>query len=273
MTDQSAAEDVADEDALRAAGVPFPGRGGVRVHPDPVALSHGPFPVGTGPNRFDDPDGVYTLRYLADTLRGCMVELLARFRTHASTEDALADVDGLDDPTLTNFPDPTPQDGLAAWLARQQIACVVLVRPAALFFVDVYNSRLLVALDGHPRVRAALQRTELRAAVAPDGLGADNRVHLDQGVVRLAGAVTGRPVTQAISRALYETRRVHGLAYKSRVDDAERCWALYPHVEIDHANVTRLDPAEPTHTAAVREAATFLRIALPGHWAAASDAA
>lgn len=198
-----------DEEVLRAAAVAFPSPGGVRVHPDPVALRQGPFPPDTGPNRFDDPRGIYALRYLADTLRGCLLELLTRFRAHPPAEDVLAHVDGLDDPSLSGFPDPTPQDGLIGWLSRQKVAYVVLDRPATLFFVNAYDSRLLVALEGHPHVRAALDRSELRAAVAPDWLGADRRVHLDQGVVRLAGAVTGRPVTQAISRALYETERVH----------------------------------------------------------------
>jgi hypothetical protein len=54
--------------------------------------------------------------------------------------------------------------------------------------------------------------------------------YLDTALIRLGGDV-GRPITQAVSRALYELHpEVDGIAYWSRIGPSERCWAIYGHV-------------------------------------------
>ena len=170
--------------------VPLPDSGAARVHPAPEALpqlrNEGP-----GRNRFDDPLGIFLMRYTAENLRGCLVETMARFRPNAEADALLAAVefvDADDDPVL-----PTVQ-AVADWLAEQRVGLVTVVTPQPLL-VDIEAADLLVDLDIHPLVREAIHNSPLS-----DG---DFPVHLDAGLIRLGGDV-GRPITQAVSRALHE---------------------------------------------------------------------
>ena len=62
----------------------MPAGGAVRVHPDPLALPGMLRPGEVARNRFDDPAGQFRVRYLASTLRGALLEVLAGFRTSPS---------------------------------------------------------------------------------------------------------------------------------------------------------------------------------------------
>jgi len=271
---------VEDGVAATRASVPvvYPRQGTIRVG---VAPDEVPLPpraedqtteFAVGPNRFDDPLGRYVMRYTATTLRGCMVELLARFRPNSEAESVLAAVQGTEDGDpphdQDDDPDPdtspvagsTPSRGqaLTQWLARQKL--VVLQLSDQPTIVDALDGELLRDLDKHPLVAERLAVSELSRE------GYVQR--LESGVMGLGGPV-GRPITNAASRAVYEwLPEVIGWRYPSRLDPAEVCWALYANrVPVHPLPATPLSPEDPLHRAAVQSAANYLEVALPFHWA------
>lgn len=224
----------------------------IRVHKTPEVLRRPPDGLDRRQcPRFDDPLGRFGVRYLASTLRGCLVETMARFRSDREVERLLDSISDVDD----GDPDPSRYDGLTEWLAQQRIGhCTILTDP---MIVDVDGAETLIALDHHPYVRAALARSGLGTATKP--------VRLDGGVIRLSGPV-GRPITQAASRAIAETLpSVHGLSYESRIDENEQCWALFEHCPVRFV-MTPLSSEHPEHVTAVRSVASLFDIDLPSHW-------
>jgi hypothetical protein len=95
----------------------------------------------------------------------------------------------------------------------------------------------------------------VRQALDQSGLGnAVNPARLDGAVIRLSGRA-GRPITQAVSSAVYEVYpEAHGLAYISRIDDKEQCWALYDHTPVSFTEHP-LDAADPSYRGAVQSVA------------------
>lgn len=237
-------------DALR-----LPTDGAVRVHPEPAALPRLRH-EGSGRNRFDDPLAAFVVRYAADSLHGCLVETLARFRPHPDTETLLRDIDGVDgsDPGEPLFAEPPA--GLADWLAAQNVGHLQITSPSPLL-VDIEQPALLDQLDKHPQVRTALDASGLGTPLNP--------ARLDAAIIRLGGPV-GRPITQAVSRAVYDwVPGVDGVGYWSRLDSGERCWAIYDHVPVN-VSVTPLNRDNPEHRDAVRSVARRFEIALPVEW-------
>lgn len=230
---------------------PLPDGGAWRVHPEPAALprlSH----EGPGGNRYDDPLGEYAVRYAAENLTGALLETMARFRPAPEAEVLLAAVTGIEDGDI-EFRDPT--DGVGDWLGAQQVGRLTLTRPTRL--VDVHDAGLLRGMDKHPLVRAALEESDLGTPLNP--------ARLDEAVVRLGGPV-GRPVTQALSRAIRERHPdLGGVAYRSRLDDDEWCWALWDDTSVDVA-VVALTPAQRHHRRSAQHVARRLEIALPPNW-------
>jgi hypothetical protein len=107
-------------------------------------------------------------------------------------------------------------------------------------------------------VRQALEDSPLSSALVP--------ARLDGAVIRLPGAV-GRPITQAVSRALWEWEPDLDLfCYESRLDDEERCWAIYDRCSVTSALLGPLDPSKADHLAAVRSVAALFEIDLPDNW-------
>jgi hypothetical protein len=148
---------------LAAPSVSFPAAGVVRVHPEPAALPRLRH-EGPGRNRFDDPEATYVVRYAANSLHGCLVETMARFRPDPRTEQLLATIAGVDDdPAEAAYANPTI--GVGDWLDRQCVGLVRITSPRPLL-VDVEAVELLDALDKHPRVRAALDASGLGTARA-----------------------------------------------------------------------------------------------------------
>lgn len=230
----------------------FPSGGVLRVGPDPARLPSEPRGGEPGPNRFDDPEGRFVIRYLADSLRGCLIELLARFRPNDRAEARIAAVVG-----ATDDPGHPGDDALTDWLAHQRVAVCHLVEPAGPL-LDVNDAHLLVELDAHPRVRAVLRNSGLGTGAEP--------VRLDGGTIRLAGPI-GRRITQAVSRAVYEREpRPAGLTYRSRLDDNERCWALYGETAVRFESPVSLSPDVAIHREAVQAAATLYGVGLPVAW-------
>jgi len=233
--------------------MPVPEGGAFRVHPAPGALprlTHD----GPGRNRYDDPESSYAVRYAAANLTGALLETMARFRPAPQAEALLASVIG-GDHQAGEADHSEPAAGLADWLAVQKVGRIRLIGPSRL--VDIHDAALLVRLDKHPTVRAALE---------PSGLGTPlNPARLDEGVIRIGGPI-GRDITQAVSRALRDWEPEYaGLAYRSRLDDEEWCWAIWDDatVEID---VEDLTPEHRFHRRAVHHAGRVLEIGLPAQW-------
>jgi hypothetical protein len=225
----------------------------VRVHWQPEVLKRPPYDLDPeAMSRFDDPEGRFGVRYLATRLRGCLVETMARFRPSPAVESLLAAVEGVGDDDL----DPTRDAGLLEWLSGQKVGhCVIGVADPNIVDVDAAES--LVALDKHPGVRIALDQSGLGSSANP--------ARLDSGVVRLPGPV-GRPITQAVSRAVYEWYDgVHGLRYASRLDGTEICWGLYDSTPVTFT-IEPLSLDEPDHREAVRSVAALYEVALPEEW-------
>jgi hypothetical protein len=243
------------EPPLQFLSLAFPRNGAVRIHPEPAALPR-LRREGPGRNRFDDPAGIFTVRYAADTLHGCLVETMARFRPHPETETILAAIAGVDEGDVHEPAYADPSLGVAAWLAQQHVGRLEITSASPLL-VDVEHAAMLDALDAHPDVRTALDHSGLDAP--------DEPARLDAGVIRLSGPV-GRPITQAVSRAIYERiSGVDGIGYWSRLDSTERCWAVYDHAPV-RVEVVALDPHDARHKNAVATVAERYGIPLPASW-------
>lgn len=225
----------------------------LRVHWQPEVLKRPPYDLDPeSMSRFDDPEGRFSIRYLATTLRGCLVETMSRFRPAPEAEALLIGVGGIDEEDV----DPSRSVGLLEWLNGQKIGhCTIGIDPPKVVDVDAAES--LIALDKHPLVRHALDRSGLGSAANP--------ARLDSGVVRLPGPV-GRPITQAVSRAVFEWHDdVHGLAYASRLDGTETCWALYDKTPVSF-DTEPLSVATAEHRSAVQSVAALYEIDLPREW-------
>lgn len=232
----------------------------VRVHPTPTrppTLRRDTTGERIGPNRFDDPENVYAVRYLADGLHGCLVECLARFRQEADADaQRRAAIIGVDE-------ELEPDDGdllcaaIGDWLAQQRVAAARPAEPSGAF-VDVADPKTQDVLSADPRVREQL------AAMHTAGYIADP--FLDGAALRVGGT-KGRALTQAVSRAVYDAQpRPDGVRYRSRLDDTVGCWAVFGQVDLDFISVEALDPTNPAHRRAVRDVLTMWRLPLPEPW-------
>lgn len=82
-----------------------------------------------------------------------------------------------------------------------------------------------------------------------------------------SAAPRGHGLTQGLSRAVYDAQpRPDGIRYRSRLDDAEGCWAVFGHVDVTIDTNQNLDPANSQHRAAVADIAALWHIPLPSHW-------
>lgn len=236
------------EDILAAAQAAYPDAGTLRIHPAPEEL-HPAERDRPGSNRFDDPEGVVSVRYTATRLVGCLRETLARFRPNARAEVALGAVDGMEDDDIDWSTDDT--SALGDWLSAQRVG-VVRVRRSG-FFVDVEVPQLLTQLDKHPRVRDAV------TALDPAG-------RLDVALLHLGGIRLGRPISQAVGVAVREwVPEALGIGYGSRLASKEPCWAIW-HTTPVHVSSRPLSEHDTRHREAVREVAAEFEIELPANW-------
>jgi hypothetical protein len=160
-------------------------------------------------NRFDSPDGSYGVLYFGSSLIGCLGEVLARLRPKPALAALVAD-DWAEMGVMG--PGQVPRD----WRERRSAAQVSL--PDSLPFVDVDAS-----------ATHQLLRTEL-------ALGLSSLGYQDLDISTVRGP--DRRLTQMISQWAYmagledDMPRYAGLRYKSRVDDAWECWAIFDEAPI-----------------------------------------
>lgn len=125
-------------------------------------------------------------------------------------------------------------------------------------YVDLTDPKNLDTLSHHPRVATHLGQLHQDGWI--------DRPLLDSAALRVSGP-QGRALTQALSRAVYDAQpRPDGIRYRSRLDDAEGCWAVFGHVDVTIDTNQNLDPANSQHRAAVADIAALWHIPLPSHW-------
>jgi hypothetical protein len=195
------------------------------------------------------------VRYLATTLRGCLLEVLAQFRPrNAETAKLLADVVFVD----SEEPHPDAAErGVGDYLAKQRVGSCQLFDAGDV--VSIHDFGLLAELDRHPPIRYLLENGPGRLLW---GLAA----HLDEAKVRLDDE-HGRPLTQLCARAVYDAvRQPAGIHYRSKHDDAEDCWALFDRARVTFTHTVDLNPRSPEHLQAVNAVARPWQIPLPASW-------
>jgi hypothetical protein len=243
---------------MRTTTIHYPEAGTLRVSRSPEHLpgplkSGGDDPAIAAGSRFDDPLREFLVRYTATNLRGCLVQTMARFRPSPDAEVVLAAIRGIDDDDL----EPNPVVGLADWFDRQKVGRVRICDPTV-GIIDVDVAATLVDLDKHPLVRQTLEASPLSTALVA--------ARLDESVVRLPGEI-GRPITQAVSRAIFEWQPDVGvLGYWSRLDGSERCWAIFDRCPVEVTVLSPLSPDEPEHLDGVHSVASLYEINLPDAW-------
>lgn len=181
---------------------------------------------GTFGNRWDDPVGVYRVLYASSSRLGALVEVLARFRPDPHILEALKEIEE-DQGAATTQP---PGELEAAWLRRR---CLGVARLDG-EFVDVGHSTSLARL-----------REALASRVLHHGLD-----DLDAATIRLSAP---RRFTQEVSRYVYDRstaqgqRRYAGVAYRSRLGDEFRNWAIFeaPGSALPWIGEPETEPIEP----------------------------
>lgn len=218
-----------------------------RVHRNPTALPSLPVDGESPPNRFDDPQREYRVRYWATNKRGAFIECLARFRSNDETQYRLRSRTGVDEKA-----EPRTRPGIVPVAFLRNIKEVkARVSDPKHEFVDVAAPETHTELNKHPRVRRALRDS---------GLGAKgSSVDLDEATIRLPGP-RGRRISQAVSRVVFEETEASGLHYTSRLDTTESCWAVFDWVKTKFSEPKPIDPSDPD----LRSAALTLGVDLPG---------
>jgi hypothetical protein len=214
-----------------------------RVHADPEAL---PRRVEeAGPNRYDDPrphaSNRYVVRYTASTLRGCLLETMAWLRPNDEAEQRMHDIVGDGEDAVGQ-----PAQGIDDYLATRRVAAVTFSDDPS--FVDIHHPMTLQVLDTDLNVQPLLDSSRGREVLGERGR--TSRPHLDQAAVLLASEF-GRQVTQHCSLAIWDQGGRAGVAYRSRHDLTEWCWAAYDHAEVGFGTVESLSPDVPEHREAV----------------------
>jgi len=140
---------------------------------------------------------------------------------------------------------------VADYLRTRRVAPCTLAEDAVL--VDIHAPLTLAALDEDLNVEPLLELEPGRSILGNPGSA--SRPHLDQAAVLLASEF-GRDLTQHCSLAIWDVHPPYaGIAYRSRHDLNEWCWAVYDRNQVDFAEAVPLVPEDPYHSAAVRAAA------------------
>jgi hypothetical protein len=188
--------------------------------PDPLAW---PPWEAVGGGRFDDPARRVRVLYAASRRRGAFVESLAPFRPALALLARLRDVAGADE--------PVPEARVPAdWYRRRAVGRLRLA-PGQRW------------LD----LRSPATREALRRALAAELL------RLGMADLDLSGVVgPSRALTQAIAGWAHE-QGYAGLAYASRIDQRQTCWAVFEGARFEPAGLPApITPDDPDLRAVAR---------------------
>lgn len=241
-----------------------------------------PPPDSFGPGRFDDPQGIYAVRYAATWLEGALAEVMWAFRPPNST--AVAQFDNVDmfgesdERISTDKADLHHSRSLAGWLAEKRLATFQATDPGARL-LDINHPAVHRSLERNSQIGQEI-RSFANAIFTSDGNG--NPVvgsvpvnRLDQALVQLATG-DGRRLTRAISRAVRQLwPNSLGIAYRSRVahvpdhewTESRRCWALWDATSVDWlGEPVPLSHETEEHLRLVQKIAQQLELDLTGPW-------
>lgn len=212
--------------------------------------------VQAGPNRFDDSQARFLVRYAASTVAVCLIEKLAYLSSSPASAEVLAGIIVDDDDSDGSEVDRVA--GVQEVLAPQRVMSFRLASPARLG--DVGDAVLLRAMEAE----SLDLRSRLLDVSAALHLGEPK---LDAGMMLLSGDV-GRRLTQAVARAVHDQdERTVGILYRSRHDLDESNIALFAdRADLLDVEVTALSSADPAHRSAVRRALQHHGLPLPAEW-------
>lgn len=166
-------------------------------------------------NRYDDPEGLYRVLYTSESLYGCFLETLARFRPDITLYAELDEIDGESDYVR---PGVVPR----SWLNKRSFGSATVSGD----FVDVGASASIAAL-----------RCALAKHVVEHGLA-----DLDAATIRLSAP---RSLTQLISRHAFDAGHT-GVRYLSKYGDEVVNFALFEQrVTINNERTDRVEEATP----------------------------
>ena len=192
----------------------------VGYRPEPLAWSGWEHATnGVFPGRWDDPDGRFRTIYVAESLLGCFLEVLAHARKEAYMAAALEEIHE-DEEDAKQFPTLRPGQVHKSWLEPRCVATAVLY-------------------GNYCRVTAAGSVAQLYpmfiAATLKDG-----HDDFDAALLKSAGA---RKITRAVAAYLYLQPDIDGVEFASRHGDEARMWAVFeqPHDPAISGHLTRLN--------------------------------
>lgn len=201
------------------------------------------------PGRFDDPRREYRVRYVARSLRGCLVESMAQWRPSSSEVVRIArSVVRSDRDIVTEWHVPAVPE---AWLDRQRKVRLRAVQGSDIFDVSSKLAELATC---------SVVATEVASQLGPD-------YQLDEAALMLGGS-RGRRISQAVAAEVYERDpRPDALFFHSRFDLSEDCWAIFDDVKVEFLTEPRyLDRSSLEDCDAARGAAERHGLSLPLAW-------
>lgn len=185
--------------------------------PDPLAGPSPGSPKNSG-NRFDDPEGRVWVLYAAEQRRACFAETLARFRPDVALLAQLRDLPEGDDGDDTPAYGVVPDD----WHLKRLMAT----------FRVVAGQRWLDLREMETRELIRRELAETLSSLGRDDFDLSDALSRD------------RKLTQAIAAWAYD-KGFHGIIYKSRLDAAFDCWAIFEGAQIEPLvieSIARDDP-------------------------------
>lgn len=191
----------------------------VGYRPEPLAWSAWEHATnGVFPGRWDDPDGRFRTMYVAETLLGCLLEVLAHARKETYMQAALDEIEE-DEEDAQQFPTMKPGSVARDWLkprcaARARLYGTYCQVTAAESIAELYPLFIAATLKaGHDDFDAALLKN---------------------------GAA--RKITRAVAAHLYIQPNVNGIEFTSRHGDETKMWAVFeqPHDSNTSGNLTKL---------------------------------
>lgn len=239
---------------MRALLLPVSGDPGtvwrVGYEPDPWWWTPWEFAADDGRfnGRWDDQQAQFRTLYTSDRLLGCFLELLAALRPNQTAYDELASIVDDADDSWRATPDPERGAVGLEWLARRIYSRGVLTGT----YAEVTHAEAISHL-----VKAGVFE---RLGIAPGDV--------DAALLKNPGR---RDVTRTVARYLYDLRApdrqplVDGIAFRSRMGDDIRLWAVFERGEgTVSEHITPIDGYHRVteHTPELQQALAFLDL----HW-------
>lgn len=180
--------------------------------------------------RWDDQQGQFRTLYTADSLLGCFLEMLARFRPSKPVLEALEEVED-DDGSVGSYPE-APAGGVGySWLEGRRFGNA---RQTGRYCSITHSVTIAALIQNYPLGRHGLSPRDVDTALLKDA--------------------RDRDFTRSVARWLYELHDgsepyVDGIEFASRHGDELRMWAVFERADSPDRS-SRIQPlGEPVHVA------------------------